>query len=451
MSKIQPSLLLAWLSLWTLAAPLHAQFSTPGFDFPSFNSPYSRLGLGDLAIRQNAATLGMGRISAAWQDPLQANLTNPAAMAFLRTASFEGALFAKYAVLDGPEGQDQVWNGNLTYLSLAFPLVNPLNRVLENRQTPFNWAMNIALAPFSSVGYIVTAEAEIPPMDTVKNHFLGSGGIYTLSWGNAWRYKNFAAGIHLNWLFGKIASNRQVEFLTTESPYHDVFVDDTAYRGMVWKGGLQYRYDFKEKQADGTVEPSGASFVLGLFGQISQPFRTDSEVRRMGVNNSLPDADTVLNIVNQAGNGTLPATLSVGIMYQVVNKLRIGAEYGFARWSQYQNDARPNERLFDTWNLAAGIEFTPDYQSYNNYFARARYRLGFFHRTDPRVQDMKETGLTLGAGFPLIKPRQEVSWINIALELGRTAPPQGLKETWMRLTFGFTLNDNSWFFKRKFN
>jgi len=44
-----------------------------------------------------------------------------------------------------------------------------------------------------------------------------------------------------------------------------------------------------------------------------------------------------------------------------------------------------------------------------------------------------------------------VSWVNVALELGRTAPPEGLKETWMRLTFGFTLNDNSWFFKRKFN
>lgn len=434
-----------------LAVPLCAQLSTPGFDTPTFNSPYSRFGLGDMAVRQNAATLGMGRMSAAWQDPLQANLTNPAAMAFLRTASFEGALFAKYAVLDGLEGQDKVWNGNLTYLSLAFPLVNPLNRVLENRQTPFNWAMNVALAPYSSVGYIVTAEAEIPPMDTIKNYFLGSGGIYTLSWGNAWRYKNLAAGIHLDWLFGKIASNRQVEFLTTESPYHDVFVDDVAYRGMVWKGGLQYRYDFKEKQADGTRAPSDAGLVLGLFGQTTQDFRTDSEVRRMGVNNSLPDTDTVLNIVNQTGSGTLPTTLSVGIMYQVVNKLRVGAEYGFARWSQYRNDAHPDERLFDTWNLAAGVEFTPNYQSYNSYFARARYRLGFFHRTDPRVENMKETGLTLGAGFPLIKPRQEVSWINIALELGRLAPPQGLKETWMRLTFGFTFNDNSWFFKRKFN
>ncbi len=448
---MQRSLFVVWLGMCALAAPLRAQFATPGFDFPSFNSPYSRFGLGDLATRQNAATLGMGRMGAAWQDPLQANLTNPAAMAFLRTASFEGALFAKYASLEGPEGTDGVWNGNLAYLSLAFPLVNPLNRVLENRQTPFNWAMNVSLAPWSTVGYIVTAQSEIPPMDTVNNHFLGSGGVYALTWGNAWRYKNLAAGVHLNWLFGKIASNRQVEFLTTDSPYHDVFVDDTAYRGLIWKAGLQYRYDFREKQPDGTLAPSDASLVFGLYGQSAQPFRTDSEVRRLGVNNSLPDVDTVLNIVNQPGSGTLPASFGVGMMYQVANKLRVGAEYGIERWSQYRNDARPDERLYDTWWLSAGLEVTPDHQSYNNYFARARYRLGFFHRLDPRVENMQETGITLGAGFPVIKPRQEVSWINVALELGRTAPPEGLRETWMRLTLGFTLNDNSWFFKRKFN
>ncbi len=430
---------------------VNAQFTTPGFDSPTFNSPYSRLGLGNLTTRQNAATLGMGRMSAAWQDPLQANLLNPAALAFLRTASFEGALFAQYTRLLGVEGTDVAWNGNLAYLSLAFPLINPLNRMLENRQTPFNWAMSLSLAPYSSVGYIVSAQAEIPPMDTIKNHFLGSGGLYTLSWGNAWRFKNFAAGIHLNWLFGKIASNRQVEFITLQSPYHNIFVDDTAYRGLQWKGGLQYRYDFKTTQADGTQESTGKSLVLGIYGQSSQSFRTDSEVRRMGVNNSLPDTDTVLNIVNQQGTGTLPSSFSVGMMYQVVNKLRIGAEYGQSQWSQYRNDAKPNEQLYDTWHFSAGMEITPNYQSYNNYFARARYRLGLFFQTDPRVSGMKERGITLGAGFPVIKPRQEVSWLNFALEIGQTVPPSGLKENWVRLTFGFTLNDNTWFFKRKFN
>ena len=45
----------------------------------------------------------------------------------------------------------------------------------------------------------------------------------------------------------------------------------------------------------------------------------------------------------------------------------------------------------------------------------------------------------------------QVSFINTAFEFGRAGVDGELEENFVRLTFGFTLNDNSWFFKRKFN
>lgn len=83
-----------------------------------------------------------------------------------------------------------------------------------------------------------------------------------------------------------------------------------------------------------------------------------------------------------------------------------------------------------------------------------RYRLGFYYGTDPRsigTEQVTRYALTLGTGFPIVLPRQQVSFMNTALEIGRFGVPDVLQETFVKLSVGFTLNDNSWFFKRKFN
>ncbi|MBK7477001.1 MAG: hypothetical protein IPI11_13740 [Haliscomenobacter sp.] len=110
--------------------------------------------------------------------------------------------------------------------------------------------------------------------------------------------------------------------------------------------------------------------------------------------------------------------------------------------------------MLDSWRFAFGGELIPDVTSYNNYFQRVRYRAGFYYGTDPRSVNgaqIKEYGITLGAGFPIILPRQTTSFLNIALEAGRFGLEESLMENFVQMTLGFTLNDNSWFFKRKFN
>ena len=104
--------------------------------------------------------------------------------------------------------------------------------------------------------------------------------------------------------------------------------------------------------------------------------------------------------------------------------------------------------------MAFGLEFIPDVQSYNNNWGRSRYRLGVFHAQDARSnngEQLTNFGVTLGVGIPIILPRQTLSFVNLALEAGRFGVADGLKENYVQFHFGFTLNDSSWFFKRKFN
>jgi hypothetical protein len=81
---------------------------------------------------------------------------------------------------------------------------------------------------------------------------------------------------------------------------------------------------------------------------------------------------------------------------------------------------------------------------------RIRYRAGFYHRTDPRLEDLKQYALTLGFGLPVILPRQQTSFVNLAFEFGKFDTANAIKENFVKMSLGFTLNDSSWFFKRKF-
>jgi hypothetical protein len=131
----------------------------------------------------------------------------------------------------------------------------------------------------------------------------------------------------------------------------------------------------------------------------------------------------------------------------------MGIEYGREFWSQYENEARP-ENLSDSWNLRFGAEYIPDMGSYNSYFKKVRYRLGGFYQSDPRtfeVGQLKQYALTIGMGFPIIRPRQQTSFVNFAVEVGRFGHEDLIQESYIKMGLGFTLNDNTWFFKRKFN
>jgi len=422
---------------------------------PKDNSPYSRLGLGDLMTQYFAANAGMGGLRAALHDPYHINLINPAATAWLEVTAFEVGFFGEYAELESGDDVTTAWNGNLKYIALGFPLQNPINEVLERERAPFRWGMNFALTPYSNVEYDIETTSGLPGRDTmdVISAFEGLGGTYKVAWTNAFRYKNFSAGVSLGYIFGKITNSRSV-FLDDQFYYFDNFNDEFSLSGFLWNAGLQYDWVFKEMNREGELEPTGKRITFGLYGNANNSFTTNSSsfYTREFVS-TVPNVDTLRNTREVEGNGTLPAELGFGVMYSEENKLRVGADYVSTSWSNYENDAKP-ESLSNSWRLSTGIEYTPNYSSYNSYLERIRYRGGFYYATDPRSfngTQINEWAVTFGLGMPIIMPRQQTSFVNLAVEYGKFGIETGLQETFTRVTLGFTLNDNTWFFKRKFN
>ncbi len=424
------------------------------FGQPKFNSPYSRLGLGDLANPNFASLIGMGNLSAAMHDAFHVNLQNPASLGHLRTTAFEVGVNARYAALESPSGEQiDVWSGNLAYLSLGFPLKNQLNEALEREPSKYHWGMNLALLPYTTVGYDIETIEQIDDAGQIRYNFEGSGGTYKLLWGNGVRYKNLSLGVNLGYLFGNINRDQTVTFDSLVASYRDEFEDDINFSGFFYSVGAQYDLVFKKPGDDGKMVPSGKVLTFGAYVNPATGFSAKSKQFYVRRNIFYSDLDTIVNEPILRQDGQLPLEWHLGITYRNASKFRGGIEISQTTWSNYENDAKP-ENLKDTWQISAGAEFIPDIASYNSYGRRMRYRIGAFYGTDPRSDEfniqLTNYGITLGLGFPIILPRQQTSFVNVAFELGRFGSDDSLQETYGRMTVGFTLNDNRWFFKRKF-
>ncbi|MBI1224962.1 MAG: hypothetical protein GC192_06965 [Bacteroidetes bacterium] len=422
-------------------------FATALFAQPKDNSPYTRIGLGESSYN-SLSSAGFGGLSAAYNDPLHINLLNPAAYAWLGTATFEAGMYAEHANLKLGDESSKNWSGNLSHLALAFPMHNSLNDVLSKKQRKLHWGMNIALLPNSVVGYDIQTTAVSAHQDTTNNLYQGSGGTNKFIWGNAVRYKNFSAGANIGFVFGQLESTRQLDYLNLDNSYSDIFQDNISIRGFIWSLGAQQQIMLEPKKSD-QESYNGKSLIVGAYGNTATNFDTRSTFLRMRYNPTTLHRDTLEYEENQAGSGKLPAELTLGVMYQNPGKLRAGIEYYMGKWSKYENDAKP-EALFDSRRVAVGVEYIPEIASYNNYLKRIRYRAGFYHRTDPRLNDLKQYALTVGVGLPVILPRQQTSFVNLGFEFGKYDTDSAIKENFVKMSLGFTLNDSSWFFKRKF-
>jgi hypothetical protein len=429
------------------------------FAQPKENNPYSRFGLGSPSSTAFANQLGMGGLTAAWSDPYHLNVENPASLAFLRSTAFETGLFAQRSQLKAGANKLTDWRGSLSHLALGFPLKSPINEVLDKQKSPYSYGMAFSLTPVTTLGYATSEKGVKAGVDTFVTNNTGSGGIYQFRWGSAVKKNNFSVGANIGYMFGKlnyesftqITSDSLAGFLTD-------YTDNLSVHGFTWNLGAQYVQVLKKNKETGAPTET---ITYGFFGNTNRNLRVGGEslTRRArnrsesGVlTNGNVAVDTLSNNDFSGKKIKLPTEIAFGITYTKVNKLKIGLQYSLAQWSNYKNEARP-ETLKNASNISAGLEWTPNSQNFGSYSRRMKYRFGAYFKKDPRVvagKQIDDLGVSIGLGMPITLPRQGTSFVNWSLELGKLGKSTPITETYARLTVGFTLNDNSWFFKRRF-
>ena len=402
----------------------------------------------------------MGGLGSSYVDQFHLNFENPATLSFLNSTAFDVGLEMQRSSITDQENTSSLWSGNLSYLSLGFPLRNPLNKandaVFGNQEYKFNWGMGFNLAPISTISYDINRVDSLENVGSFNRNFVGSGGFWKATWGNAVNYKNFALGLNIGYLFGKSEFSRNIDFVDEITAFDNVFSREYNARGFYWDFGAIYNiYLNKADLADKNTITEPKLLTIGITGKSATGLNLETNINEINV--LVASAfDVLVDTVNISsgieGNGTMPGELGIGATYYHSNKFGIGFDIKRTFWSQYENDANPEE-LDNTTRIAIGGFLRPDYRSTESFLKRVNYRFGFYMEDDPRViesRSINNIGVTFGFGLPFAWQRK-FSNLNLGFNIGRRAVDDILSETFFKIHMGFTFNDNEWFIKRKYN
>lgn len=417
---------------------------------PQVQSPYSKFGLGDFRSGSVLSAQSMGGLSAIYHDQYNLNPLNPASFAFLKATSFDIGVSAQSTNIKSKADDASVnsISGSLDNINLGLSLVNDYNRELEGRKSDWRFGMGLGLSQYTKVGYDIKSDATVDDIH-VNYSFQGHGGSYQVNWANAAKYKNLAVGLNVGFLLGQV-SESQVDFFedTISHYYNNKFSKDYSYKGTSFKLGAIWDYKFKDKSKENGLR--GDYLTIGGYIQPSYNLKTTftEEIYRFGQ----AGVDTIYSAKEAQHTSKHPSLFSFGVGYGFSGLYRLGVNVEAGNWDQYESGFKKLQ-MGKANRYSIGYEKSSDLKAYESYWKKMAFRTGAFYGNDPRFVNGKQIryyGITIGGGFPVIIPRQDISFVNLGLEIGQSGIPTDIDKMYVKFSMSFSLTDKSWFFKQKY-
>ena len=399
------------------------------------SSTYSGLGIGEFNYGGQIQNQGMGGLGISFGTGWGTNTVNPALTTRNTIFNFQASLNYKRIAVSNDTESSLVDGGGLSYVAISLPVKTG------------KFTTGMGLGQISSINYRLKVDSPISNSPLIANNYLeGDGGISEayLNFGYLLA-KNLSIGAHGSYLFGSSIRSNQllvfdqkgVEVGRASEYYERISVSDVAL-----KLGAHYFFKTSEKsnlhlgaiyQTFGDV--NGTAFAkLAPIGQASSP---------------KTDGDLIAN--NEKGNIYLPSRYGFGVTYEKNNKFVIGLEGQTQNFSQYRNFFGEGLSLQAAQKVGLGIQLVPDFTDFDKLLNRSTYRMGLeWMRTPYFINEttINDIGINFGTSIPV----NNLSLVNMALKVGRRGTVDNglIREAYVNFSFGFSINDNSWFYKRVF-
>ena len=399
-------------------------------------SPYTVKGIGSVNNLASGRNLGMGGVGIGNSHHLYLNNMNPAMLSrntFYTT--FEAGLSIESRRLDTQDNQHSTGSGGLDYLSLAFPLWYE------------KWALNLGLAPYSTVSYDMVTSRPIEGVTDVSSSysFAGSGGTTQAYAATGFKiYKGLSAGVRASYIFGAINEEIRNSLNTgtgTGNGYGTLYNARTTFSDVLFTGGLGYRYQLPKVKDRFVMAGFTYDLEADLGAERTREFRRTSS--------SLPVIMDTLE-----GAYFLPARIGTGISYERLYHYVIAADFVTQNWEQYQDfEGASDDGLGQSYRMALGGEWTPDYSSakIGTYYKRMTYRMGLQYEKTPFVVNGENIN-DFGINFGITLPVGNASSIHTNFLFGQRGKMDNdlIRERYFRINLGVTFNDR-WFTKVKYD
>ncbi len=393
----------------------------------TITSLYSSHGIGEVSETGLQQNFSMGNLGYGTPSMFGINLQNPSMLYYNPLSSFSVGLMGDFRTYEGDGLTDNSNAVSLRYLAMAFPVVQS------------RWSTAFSLLPYSSVNYNSYSVDSLSNDVAAINQYQGSGGLSSLSWSNSIRlYKSLAIGIKSSFVFGTIDNDSRIQLSGEDvsNGYVINYKEKTSYKDINFSLSISNKFKLSNK----TFLNAGA--VYNLSGELNGELQTSYE--RYSGSSLLQE----VSLTNESVAFKLPRSVGLGLSYQIINKLLVGADIDIKQWPDMSESGETSYR--DAMSLSLGGELIPDIQSVSNYFKRARYRAGINFKELPYLVENTQIN-DFGINFGVALPVSGYSSIETAFKYGwRGTTENGLtRESYFQVVLGATINDR-WFEKRKY-
>ena len=378
------------------------------------SSPFSCYGLGDINDNVPNSYRAMGSVGVGMRNRKVICASQPASYTASDSLTFmfdlaADVMWTRYGDASGTKNKA---NGNLSYLTLQFPLYK-------------RWvAFSAGVLPFSSVGYNIALRDSIKSDYHYTQTFYGNGGVSEVYGGLSVNLFDWVAlGANVYYMFGDVVNYRSLTFDEGEvNPV--VQASALSVSSVRFREGLQFFHTFGKHNV-----------VLGAIFENRRTLNSDYTVAES------TQLDTVWTAKNIA---QVPMMFGVGASYTWDNRLTVGFDYSRSYWSKTQNISGFDE-LRDRNKYAFGAEYRHNPIG-RNYAERMFWRVGA-NLSDSYVKKITapDFQVSIGMGFPL---RNTGTVFNTTIEYGHRGSADWLQEHYLRLTINASICEN-WFFKRR--
>lgn len=423
-------------------------------------SPYSAIGIGDLAETSFSRNQAMGGAGVGLTHAFQYNSANPASLASLKYTNFEFGVAAKQTKLATQKESQTASSLNLTHMSLSFPLHK-------------RFITQIGAKPFSTVNYEDNFEQQVNDR-VYKINYNGSGGLSEFFWGNAFEYKN--------WLFIGLKSS----IVTGQTIYDFTQWDQIGKKNissiqknethLALSPGLLITKELKKSssgeltidttKSDSTLRVSNKivseetknwHIGFGLTGSFFTSLKANEERYYQQSRYQLLASgyyDYVTYNIDTTAYGKisgyqLPSTMKAGLSLFKPNKVALALDYSLSDWSTFSYSKLSATTFVKQHTIALGGEYIPDFKSIK-YYKRIAYRAGFNYKTLPykiNNQSISQWQATFGASFALSKSGV---LLNPSISYGQRGTTENslYKENFWQFNLSVISSDR-WFIRRK--
>lgn len=408
------------------------------------NSPYAAYGIGDVKYDNTIDISAMGGISTAYVNDFnnKFNFSNPAANQNFGLTSFtlEGTNENNYYTSNYNNINTKKHSTYLSNISFAFPI---------SKKVKFG----LGYQPYSSKAYSILASEKQTDGTTKYNKFTGEGSLSMVQTALSYQInKELSLGVKTNFHFGKLSDREEISF--SDADLINGFSTSNKITTFNFTTGVLYQKALNDKKI--TI---GGTYTLGNTGNMRTDYINSTYYYLSQEERS---NETIIEKTSYKSKSSIPQQASLGVGYGHEGKWFASTQLDYRKGNQMQFLGKPFQ-FEDSYRMAVGGWYLPNYNNFRNYFSRVMYRFGaYYERGGLKLNPgniansgtfVNEFAVSAGATLPFLGGNiNRMSSLDVGIEVGKRGTKQNnlINQTFFNLKIGLNFTD-LWFRKVEFD